>query len=181
MTRPNKVTNLSILNGHQLKQIYCPTWWVVRPPRCCHCYYCNNCVERFDHHWPWISWCIGKRNYTYFIIFINWLSMYLVTILTAALYVLARHSDTFAKKIRENLTAIFLIIYVVWIGAFVVSLTLYHHVIMLRGETTFENLKRIYRYTSNPFKETLFQNYLMQFLPFRGKLFFKVILWFRPW
>ena len=33
-----------------------------------HCKLCDRCVNGFDHHCDWINNCIGKQNYTKFII-----------------------------------------------------------------------------------------------------------------
>jgi palmitoyltransferase len=39
----------------------CPECEVIRTPRSRHCNICKKCVERFDHHCPWINNCIGVR------------------------------------------------------------------------------------------------------------------------
>ena len=33
-----------------------------------HCKKCNKCIENFDHHCNWLNNCIGKYNYTFFIL-----------------------------------------------------------------------------------------------------------------
>lgn len=45
------------------------------------------CVERFDHHCPWIGSCVGKRNYKYFFGYLVSLACMLVFI--AAIIVLS--------------------------------------------------------------------------------------------
>ncbi|KAF6005495.1 hypothetical protein F1559_005099 [Cyanidiococcus yangmingshanensis] len=57
-------------DGQRFVMKYCETCQLYRPPRCSHCSTCNNCVERFDHHCPWVSNCIGIRNYRTFYIFV---------------------------------------------------------------------------------------------------------------
>lgn len=48
----------------------CPDCLVIRTPRSRHCTTCNRCVERFDHHCPWINNCVGINNHMWFMMFL---------------------------------------------------------------------------------------------------------------
>lgn len=44
---------------------------IFRPRRAVHCSICDACVEHLDHHCPFISTCVGRRNYIWFFLFIH--------------------------------------------------------------------------------------------------------------
>lgn len=60
----------------------CPDCQVIRTKRSRHCAICNRCVERFDHHCPWINNCVGGRNH-------KWFLLYLISIVGTLLTVIS--------------------------------------------------------------------------------------------
>ena len=58
----------------------CPDCEVLRTPRSRHCAICNKCVERFDHHCPWINNCVGIHNHNSFLVFLWSLTLIFITV-----------------------------------------------------------------------------------------------------
>ena len=73
-TKPGYITNdevdfMDMLDAIDSTQL-CPDCYTIRTSRSRHCSVCGHCVERFDHHCPWLNNCIGVKNHNYFYIYI---------------------------------------------------------------------------------------------------------------
>eukprot|EP00375_Theileria_parva_P003187 XP_765868.1 hypothetical protein [Theileria parva strain Muguga] len=66
----NVQAKLINVNGYDFLQKWCQKCKIYRPPRAKHCYICNRCIRRFDHHCYFLSNCIGHNNYKKFVFFI---------------------------------------------------------------------------------------------------------------
>ncbi|ETB61477.1 hypothetical protein, variant 1 [Plasmodium yoelii 17X] len=157
-----------LINGVFYKLKYCYTCNIYRGIRTVHCSICDNCVEKFDHHCPWVGNCIGARNYKYFIYFIFNLyilicitlaaSIYKLTICMTALSNKGYNSEKIFIHIWSLATdSIILIIYTVLTLWFVIGLLCYHIYTIVTNQTTYEQIKTFYQ-NDNPFNIGVLNN-----------------------
>lgn len=160
-----------ILRGHPFKLKYCKTCNIYRPPRCTHCSVCENCVERFDHHCPWLGNCIGKRNYRLFFGFVSVTgALNILVLVTAAAQLGVRATqiaqeqqigggDAFGQAILDVPMAAALAIYALGIVWFTFGLCAYHNYLVCTNQTTYEQIKGAFTGMANPFHRGILSNY----------------------
>lgn len=135
-----------VVQGQGVFLKYCGTCELFRPPRCSHCSFCDNCVEEFDHHCPWLSNCIGKRNYRYFIGFIALLSITCLKVaITSSLLlfgnnlIISRGAKMWGMQVEWTVIVVLIICSL----SFIISMILciYHISLVAKSMTTSEHVK----------------------------------------
>lgn len=146
-----------------------------QPPRAHHCSVNNDCIEKFDHHCPWVGTTIGQRNYRTFLLFVfntALLCFYVFAISVTHVHVQYRHQQTaygigarqaapnVAEALRDSPAALACMCYVFLAVWFVGGLSGFHMYLVATNQTTYENFRYSYAKGENPYDKGCWSNCL---------------------
>ncbi|GMJ02383.1 hypothetical protein like AT5G05070 [Hibiscus trionum] len=160
-----RIKEVKLETGETVQVKFCETCLLYRTPRASHCSICNNCVQKFDHHCPWVGQCIGERNYPFFICFISSTTTLCIYVFTCSWVNILRQDCSFWTAVSRDAASVILILYCFIVVWFVGGLTVFHFYLISTNQTTYESFRYRYDRKTNPFNKGILNNFRQVFLP----------------
>jgi len=149
---------------------YCPSCYIWRPLRSKHCRRCDRCVEKFDHHCPFVNNCIGKQNHFHLVMCVVVQAVNMIVALTFCFLDLTTNTGTEPSLggLVQRLTVVKALTFYLVIGFLgILGLSIIATFLVFRNITTNEILNRkkygyphIWPY-DNPFDKGVLSNILI--------------------
>ncbi|XP_047465935.1 palmitoyltransferase ZDHHC16B isoform X2 [Mugil cephalus] len=121
-----------------------------KPPRTHHCSICDICVLKMDHHCPWLNNCVGHFNHRYFFSFCLFMTLgcvycsisskdlFLDSYEAIESYYQTPPPDYTFRETAAHKSIVFLWVLTSSVAVALGGLTLWHAILISRGETSVE-------------------------------------------
>lgn len=144
-------------NGKTVTVKWNDTINAYQPIRAHHCSANDDCVDKFDHHCPWVGTTIGRRNYRTFLFFVFGTTILCVYVIAICAYQIKLKYDARPDTKRRAMQAVsdapaaLIIAILAFLGFwFVAVLSGFHIYLIITNQTTYENFRDGYSWRENP-------------------------------